>query len=107
MTAIPDFIEAGYQLLDASYLGDLEKVKDALRRGALIDRVDDSGHTALHMAVAGDHIDIVRVLVEHGASFVPDGRGRMPTTIAALCEVSADLCDFIVEAEAAAEGAAA
>jgi ankyrin repeat protein len=98
---------AQHQLFDASYLGDLEKVKDALSRGASIDGRDGSDHTALHMAVAGDHIDIVRFLVDRGASFRPDGKGRMPTTIAALCEVSADLCDYIVEAEAAAEGAAA
>ncbi len=42
-------------------------------------------------------------LVSRGASFVPDKQGRMPTTIAAECEASERLCDFIVEAEAAAE----
>ncbi len=63
-----------------------------------------TGLTALHMAVGRDHLDIAKLLVERGASFQPDNQGRMPTTVAAECEVSDEMCDFIAEAEAKAEG---
>jgi ankyrin repeat protein len=60
--------------------------------------------TALHIAAGRDHLRLAQILVEHGASFVPDRQGRMPSTIAAECEASEEMCDFIVEAEAKAEG---
>jgi ankyrin repeat protein len=63
-----------------------------------------SGLTALHIAVGRDHLYLAKLLVERGAAFQPDKRGRMPTTVAAECEVSDDMCDFIAEAEAKAEG---
>jgi Ankyrin repeats (3 copies) len=70
-----------------------------------INFIDDrTGMTALHIAVGRDHLTIAKYLVEHGAVFIPDGQGRMPTTVAAECEVSDEMCDFIVEAEAKAEG---
>lgn len=64
----------------------------------------DTGLTPLHIAVGRDHIDMARCLVERGAKFVPDKQGRLPSTIAVECEVSDEMCDFIVEAEAKAEG---
>ena len=63
-----------------------------------------TGLTPLHIAVGRDHIEMARCLVERGAKFVPDKQGRLPSTIAAECEVSDKMCDFIVEAEAKAEG---
>lgn len=90
-------------LLESAYNGDIESVDKLLKRGASLDAVDKvTGMTALHLAVGGDHLDLARFLVERGASFVPDKQGR--TTVAAECEVSEELCDFIAEAEARAEG---
>ena len=63
-----------------------------------------TGLTALHIAVGRDHLELAHSLVERGAAFLPDKQGRMPTTIAAECEVSDEMCDFIAEAEAKAEG---
>ena len=59
---------------------------------------------ALHIAVGRNHLEMAQYLVEKGIAFVPDNQGRMPTTIAAECEVSDEMCDFIAEAEAKAEG---
>jgi ankyrin repeat protein len=93
------------RLLEDAYLGNIESVKAALEQGVSLDIADKvTGMTALHLAVGRNHLDLVRLLVERGASFVPDKQGRMPTTIAAECEVSEELCDFIAEAEARAEG---
>ena len=91
----------------AAERGDETTVKRLLGSGAEIDTADlDTGLTALHLAVGRNALDVVKFLVGQGASFVPDRLGRMPTTIAAECEVSEELCDFIVEAEAAAEATA-
>jgi uncharacterized protein len=90
-------------LLESAYNGDIEVVDKLLKLS--LDAADKvTGMTALHLAVGRDHLALVRLLVERGASFVLDKQGRMPTIIAAECEVSEELCDFIAEAEARAEG---
>ncbi|MGH6810814.1 MAG: ankyrin repeat domain-containing protein [Methylocella sp.] len=92
-------------LLDAAYKGRTDFVRKLLERRSDIDAADEeTGMTALHIAVGRDHLELTRFLVERGASFVPDKQGRMPTTVAAECEVSEELCDFIADAEARAEG---
>lgn len=94
----------GYLLLNAAYGGRSDSVVALLKDEASIDTVDENtGMTALHIAVGRNNLEIARILVERGASFIADKQGRMPTTIAAECEVSEELCDFIVEAEAEAE----
>jgi hypothetical protein len=60
--------------------------------------------TALHLAVGRNNIRLARALVQAGAKFIPDGQGRMPSTIAAELEVDEELQDYIVEAEAKALG---
>jgi uncharacterized protein len=92
-------------LLESAYQGNIEAVESLLEDGVPIDTLHNvTGMTALHLAVGRNHLKLARILVEHGASFVPDKQGRMPTTIAAECEVSEELSDFIAEAEARAEG---
>ena len=92
-------------LLESAYNGDIEVADKLLKLGVSLDAADKvTGMTALHLAVGRDHLALVRFLVERGASFVLDKQGRMPTIIAAECEVSEELCDFIAEAEARAEG---
>jgi ankyrin repeat protein len=99
-----DSVTSQALFLQFAYFGHIEMVKRYLDEGVPLDAVDQAtGMTALHLAVGCNHLELTRLLVEHGASFVPDKQGRMPTTIAAECEVSEELCDFIVEAEAAAE----
>jgi hypothetical protein len=58
--------------------------------------------TLLHAACAVDNFPAVKIIVEHGARFIPDGQGRMPSIIAVECEASEELCDYIVEQEEAA-----
>lgn len=93
------------EFLGAAERGDEAAVKQLLESGAAIDIADaETGLTALHLAVGRNKLDVVKYLVNQGASFIPDRYGRMPTTIAAECEVSEELCDFIAVAEARAEG---
>jgi ankyrin repeat protein len=58
-----------------------------------------TGMSPLHIAVGIDRLDLVRSLVEAGARFFPDKQGRMPSLIAALCETSEEMQDYITEQE--------
>lgn len=92
-------------LLEGAYDGNIELVTRLLDHGVSPAAIDvRTGMNALHLAVGRNHFELTRLLVRRGTPFVPDKRGRMPTTIAAQCEVSEELCDFIAEAEAWTEG---
>jgi uncharacterized protein len=92
-------------LLTAAERSDEPELRRLVESGADVNEIDPAtGLTALHLATGRNDIDAVRFLVEHGAAFVPDKFGRMPSTIAAESEVSEELCDYIAEAEARAEG---
>lgn len=91
--------------LESAYQGDKKRVEGCIRGGVPLDLADQmTGMTALHLAVGQDHLGIAKMLVEGGALFVADKLGRMPSTVAAECEVSEAMNDFIAEAEARAEG---
>jgi hypothetical protein len=57
------------------------------------------GMTLLHAACATDNLLALRSLVRDGAPFVPDRQGRFPSIIAAECEASDELLDFVAEME--------
>ena len=62
-----------------------------------------TGMSALHVAVGLNRLDMVKLLVELGARFFPDNEGRMPSLIAAECETSEAMQDYIADAERKAE----
>jgi ankyrin repeat protein len=102
----PTYSQLGSALLGGAYNNELLTVKGILDSDHPPINFTDplTGLTALHMAVGRNHLDIAKLLVERGASFRPDKQGRMPSTIAAECEVGDEMSDFIAEAEAKAEG---
>jgi ankyrin repeat protein len=99
-----DFHLPSQRAIRAAYRGDRDILIGLLDSGYDINEIDrQTGMAALHVAVGRNDIATVRFLVERGATFFPDRKGRWPSAIASLCEVSEELCDYIVEAEAAAE----
>ena len=86
----------------AAYTGDLEGVLKSIRSGANVNSLhEQTGLTALHLAVGTNNLALVKYLLEDaGAKLVPDKSGRWPTVIAAQCCASEELCDYIVEQEA-------
>jgi uncharacterized protein len=86
----------------AAMEGDVAAIGQALAEGQPIDGFQDSWApvTALHLAIGADQLDAARYLVERGAAFMPDGFGRWPSTIAALCGTSEAMNDYIDEEEA-------
>lgn len=67
------------QLIEASEIGDLERVKDLVHRGANLSAQDMFGETSLHYAAENGHYEIVRWLVRAGADMtILDDEGRTP-----------------------------
>jgi|RhiMetdeSRZDD1v2_1073273.scaffolds.fasta_scaffold03701_21 hypothetical protein len=92
-------------LLDAVYEGN----SAAVRRRLIADGADvnarhpETGLTALQLAVGTNNYPLSVYLIEKcGARFGSDRLGRWPTSLAARCRASVNLCDYIVEEEAAA-----
>jgi ankyrin repeat protein len=55
-------------LVLAAYMGDVDRARDALDRGASPDSLQaKTGQSALWLAVAGDHLGVVKLLCERGA----------------------------------------
>src|SRR5438874_11940437 len=57
---------ASVELWDAAMLGDLSRVRAALRAGAAIDAASDSGATALGIAALYGHRPVVEALIAAG-----------------------------------------
>lgn len=90
--------------LSAVYGADTPKALLALNDGVDVNSADPlTGLTALHVAVGTNNLVLTRILVETwGAAIKADGRGRLPSVVAAECRVDERLGDYIVKAEAKA-----
>jgi hypothetical protein len=66
------------RLMQAADAGSSDSVQRALRQGAQIDAKDENdGTTALIGAAINDNIDVVKVLIAHGANpFLKDDRNK-------------------------------
>jgi hypothetical protein len=72
-------------LMEAAKTGDLETVRDILKRSADIDAMSEKGKTALHYAAANGHVEIAKLLLEHGAVIdARDRDGHTPLMFAAI-----------------------
>eukprot|EP00928_Gymnodinium_smaydae_P025442 TRINITY_DN20259_c0_g2_i1.p1 TRINITY_DN20259_c0_g2~~TRINITY_DN20259_c0_g2_i1.p1 ORF type:complete len:1011 (-),score=192.95 TRINITY_DN20259_c0_g2_i1:70-3102(-) len=58
----------GEELLESTRRGDAKAVKAALKAGAHVDRLDEQGWTALSYAAAQGSLDLLQLLLVHGAS---------------------------------------
>ncbi|NKN32011.1 ankyrin repeat domain-containing protein [Marichromatium bheemlicum] len=80
-------------LLDLAAAGNADRDVHAflLTQGAAIDQPDDQGRNALHLAIAGGHLDAVSRLIDNGADVNrADGNGRLPLELARQPGVGAD-----------------
>jgi hypothetical protein len=99
-------------IIQAAYTGDLVMMHRLIanappslpltRRRLLAQTDPRTGLRALHIAIGRNNLEMTKLLTVSGARYVPDGMGRMPSTIAELCEVDDELLDYVLEKEAEA-----
>ena len=72
-------------LMDAAKSGDIEAVKDLLKRGADVDALSEKEKTALHYSAANGHVEVVKLLLEYGAMInARDRDGHTPLMLASI-----------------------
>ncbi len=72
-------------LLTAAQLGDIDRVRLAIAKGANLNYQDENGGTALHWAVFYGYKDIVQLLLMHGADpLIKDKDGITPIDVARI-----------------------
>ena len=74
-------------IISAAIAGDASLVLELLDAGTPIESTGEHGETALHGAVAGGHVDIVRLLLQRGAdpdAIASDGHDSTPLRIAIM-----------------------
>jgi ankyrin repeat protein len=57
-----------HQIHLAACFGDIQKIEECLKDGTKIDEKDTANFTALHYAVSGGHVDVVKFLLSNGAN---------------------------------------
>lgn len=55
------------ELVYWSSLGDVEQVKNALNQGVDVNSTDEDGYSALQAAAENNYLEVVKLLVAHGA----------------------------------------
>jgi len=97
------------QLRDCARFGELAEVSALLSLGAHVDAADAGGSTALHMAAANGHADVVRALAAAGAALRDNAAGSSALHWAALngqaATVAALLAAYAGEARVLAKNA--
>ncbi len=83
-------------LSHAAWAGDRAAVASRLEQGAAVNAADERGFTALHWAVIGGHIGLVKLLLDRGADPNAAGPSRMTPLHWAATMGQADAIDALV-----------
>ena len=86
--------------LEATRIGDCDRVRSLLDAGADIDSLDDHGQTALMNAAYRGDDSLVRVLVDHGANLDHTAKYRLTALMLAVINGHKETVRMLVEAGA-------
>ena len=93
------------QLIDAVKTGQPAKVEEALKAGADIHQQDEQGWTPLTYAAGRGRVEIVSLLLNHGADVFRTGRDQRTPYKIALAAKHSDVARLLKAAEQAANAA--
>ncbi|WP_457625261.1 ankyrin repeat domain-containing protein [Persephonella sp.] len=80
-----DTSDPNKMLIVAAQLGDIDRVRLAIAKGADVNYQDEKGGTALHWAVFYGHKEIVKLLLMQGADpYLKDKNGISPVDVARI-----------------------
>jgi ankyrin repeat protein len=102
LCALPQ-AEPGTHILAAACLGDVERVRDFIARGASVEERDREGATCLMLAATRGHAEVVRVLLGAGADVAANdeyGDTVMSCAVGRLAILAALLARFEVGGDA-------
>ncbi len=84
---------------------DADRAAALLKQGADVDARDEQGWTALCWAAGAGHVQLVQLLLEHGADVFATGRDRRTPYLIALAACRKDAARLLQAAEARVGGA--
>lgn len=93
------------RLIEAVKTGQLAKVEDALNSGADIQQQDEQGWTPLNWAAGKGNVEIVSLLLDHGADVFRTGRDQRTPYKIALAAKHTEAARLLKKAEQAVNGA--
>ncbi len=82
-------------LHDASFIGDINLVKEQIEKGLNIDVINKSGETPLVIASVKGHSKVVELLIENGSNINPDSSMTSPLHAAVSCG-SMEIVDLLI-----------
>jgi ankyrin repeat protein len=91
---------AFFELLKAAGHGDLDRVKTLVAEGCPLDAINWNGETALFVATAKKHVDVVQFLVEKGANPTIVTKARISALTCAFFNDDYDLARLLLHAGA-------
>lgn len=92
------------ELVEAIKSGDKEAVKEALESGADLSQQDKQGWTPLNWAAGAGQLEIVELLLQHGANPLAVGRDLRTPQMIALAAGHAEVVKALRKAEAGVDG---
>ena len=93
------------QLINAVKTGQFARVEEVLNAGAGVNQQDEQGWTALNYAAGTGDLEIVKLLLDHGADVFRVGRDQRTPYKIALAARHVDVARLLKQAEQAANGA--